>query len=43
VHLAAAFGEDETLIALCHELELARPWFHKRPPLLDIPARPDAA
>ena len=33
IHLAAAFGDDETLIALCAELEAARPWFHRRPPL----------
>ena len=31
VHLAAAFGADEMLIALCREIELARPWFHLRP------------
>ena len=33
VHLAAAFCEDETLIALCSELEAADPWFDRRPPL----------
>lgn len=33
VHLAARFGADETLIALCAELEAARPWFARRPPL----------
>lgn len=33
IHLAAPFGADETLIALCAELETARPWFHRRPPL----------
>ena len=32
VHLAAPFGADETLIALCAELEAARPWFGRRPP-----------
>lgn len=32
VHLAAPFGADEELIALCAELERAAPWFHKRPP-----------
>ena len=32
IHLAAAFGQDETLIALCAELELAAPWAHRRPP-----------
>lgn len=37
VHVAAAFGEDETLIALSHEVELARPWFHRRPPLAAVP------
>lgn len=34
VHLAAAFGEDELLIALCGEIEAAQPWFHRRPPPL---------
>ncbi len=33
VHLAAAFGADEMLIALCREVELARPWFNHRAPL----------
>jgi amidase/6-aminohexanoate-cyclic-dimer hydrolase len=33
VHLAARFGADETLMALCAEIETARPWFHRRPPL----------
>ena len=32
VHLAARFGADEDLIALCGELEAARPWFDRRPP-----------
>ena len=32
VHLAAAFGQDETLIALCAEIEQATPWAHRRPP-----------
>jgi amidase/6-aminohexanoate-cyclic-dimer hydrolase len=32
VQLAAAFGDDERLIALCHQIEQARPWFHRRPP-----------
>jgi amidase/6-aminohexanoate-cyclic-dimer hydrolase len=31
-HLAARYGDDETLIALCAELETARPWFGRRPP-----------
>lgn len=30
VHLAAAFGADEMLIALCAEIETARPWAHRR-------------
>lgn len=30
LHLAAAFGEDELLIALCAELELAQPWAARR-------------
>ncbi|MEE4186942.1 MAG: amidase [Roseobacter sp.] len=34
LHLAAAFGDDATLIALCAELEQAAPWAHRRPPLL---------
>ena len=32
VHLAAAFGQDELLIALSGELESAAPWAHRRPP-----------
>jgi amidase/6-aminohexanoate-cyclic-dimer hydrolase len=43
VQVAAAFGEDEMLISLARELEMARPWFHKRPPRLDKSSRPDAA
>ena len=31
VHLAAAFGQDETLIAICAEIEQAAPWAHRRP------------
>ncbi len=31
VQVAAAFGDDERLIALCREVEMARPWFHRRP------------
>lgn len=34
VHLAAAFGQDATLIALCAELEHAAPWSHRKPTLL---------
>ncbi len=30
IHLAAAFGRDEELIALCAELELAQPWADHR-------------
>jgi amidase len=30
IHLAAAFGQDETLIALCAEVERAAPWTGKR-------------
>jgi amidase len=33
IHLAARFGADEALIALCAELERAAPWGHKRPPI----------
>ncbi len=43
VQLATPFGEDETLIALCAELELARPWARRRPPLLDSVAARGAA
>jgi amidase/6-aminohexanoate-cyclic-dimer hydrolase len=31
IHLAAGFGQDETLIALCAEIEHAAPWAHLRP------------
>ena len=31
VDTAAAFGDDETLIALCAEIEQAAPWAHRRP------------
>ena len=34
IHLAAAFGDDATLIALCAELEKAAPWAHCRPAML---------
>jgi amidase len=34
VHLAAPFGADEELIALCAELERAAPWGHRRPALI---------
>jgi amidase len=33
VHLAAAFGQDELLIALCAEVERATPWAGKRAPM----------
>lgn len=33
VHLAARFGADEELIALCAEIERARPWAGRRPEL----------
>ncbi len=32
IQLAAPYGMDEELIALCAELERARPWMHRRPP-----------
>jgi amidase len=32
IHLAAAFGQDECLIALCAEVERAAPWAGKRAP-----------
>jgi amidase/6-aminohexanoate-cyclic-dimer hydrolase len=31
VHLATRFGADEELIALCAEIEAARPWKGQRP------------
>jgi amidase len=31
IHLAAPYGADEELIALCAELERAAPWAHRRP------------
>lgn len=34
VHLAAPYGDDAALIALCAELEQASPWAHRRPPML---------
>jgi amidase/6-aminohexanoate-cyclic-dimer hydrolase len=33
IHLAAAFGADETLIALCAEIERAAPWAGRRAPM----------
>lgn len=33
IHLAAAFGQDETLISLCAEVERAAPWAAKRAPM----------
>jgi amidase/6-aminohexanoate-cyclic-dimer hydrolase len=33
IHLAARFGDDETLIALAAEIEAARPWTARLPPL----------
>ena len=33
LHLAAAYGDDETLIALCAELEQAQPWAARLAPL----------
>ena len=33
IHLAAPFGADEELIALCAELELAQPWAARRAPM----------
>jgi amidase len=34
VHLAAAYGQDATLIALCAELERAAPWAHRKSAML---------
>ncbi|MEY8097316.1 amidase [Falsihalocynthiibacter sp. S25ZX9] len=33
IHLAAPFGEDATLIALCAECEQAQPWAMRKPPV----------
>lgn len=33
VQLAGRFGEDALLFSLAGQLEQARPWFHRRPPL----------
>jgi amidase len=33
IHLAARFGDDETLMALCAELEQAAPWALRRAPV----------
>jgi amidase/6-aminohexanoate-cyclic-dimer hydrolase len=33
VHLAAAYGADATLIALCAQLEQAAPWAHRKAPI----------
>ena len=33
LHLGAAFGQDEMLMALSAQLEEAAPWFHRRPDL----------
>jgi amidase/6-aminohexanoate-cyclic-dimer hydrolase len=44
VQIATAFGADEVLIALARELELARPWFDRRPPAANrFPAAAGAA
>ncbi|EKX57015.1 Asp-tRNAAsn/Glu-tRNAGln amidotransferase A subunit [Rhodobacter sp. AKP1] len=41
VHLAARFGADEELIALCAEIERAAPWIGRRPaPLVERPRAP---
>ncbi|MEM1313131.1 MAG: amidase family protein, partial [Pseudomonadota bacterium] len=33
VHLAMQFGQDAELVALSAQIEAARPWFGKRPPV----------
>jgi amidase/6-aminohexanoate-cyclic-dimer hydrolase len=44
VQLGAAFGDDERLIALCHQIEQARPWIGRRPPhRLEMLAKTGAA
>ncbi len=37
IHLAAAFGDDERLIALCAEIESAKPWVAHRAPMAARP------
>jgi amidase len=34
IHLAAGFGRDELLMGLCARIEEARPWFDRRPPIV---------
>lgn len=34
IHLAAAYGQDATLIALCAQLEQTAPWAHRAPAML---------
>lgn len=34
VHLAAAYGDDARLIAVCAQLEQAAPWGHRKPSML---------
>lgn len=34
IHLGARYGNDEELIALCAELEMAQPWAARRPPIV---------
>jgi amidase/6-aminohexanoate-cyclic-dimer hydrolase len=38
VHLAAPFGDDTRLMSLCAEIERARPWFHRVPPIAGVDA-----
>jgi amidase/6-aminohexanoate-cyclic-dimer hydrolase len=33
IHLASAYGDDETLISLCAEIEQAQPWAERRAPI----------
>ncbi|OYU40213.1 MAG: 6-aminohexanoate hydrolase [Pseudorhodobacter sp. PARRP1] len=40
IHLAAAFGCDEELIALCAEIESATPWNTRRAPMAYTPPKP---